>query len=358
MTFNREQPYNDLPPLFPDKSHWETVDVYKQLSNAHRALAELKGRLSAIPNQKIFINTLTLQEAKDSSSIENVFTTNDKLFKAFTSPNVSDPHTTEVLRYGISLVSAFEMIKKKPEFTIDLIEKIYREIKDETDGIRDHQVRVGNAFKTTYTPPCCKTVLVKKMANWFKYSNGDHPIDPLVKLAVLHYQFEAIHPFRDGNGRAGRVLNVLYLTAQHLIDEPVLYLSKYINEYKTKYYKHLQNVTEKGDWETWIIYMLKAVEETAGYTLDKVLAIISLFDDVKEKVQRSASDIYSYELIEVIFTQVYSKYAFLEERKIASRNTASKYLNRLVDLGILEKEKIRNEFIFKNVALYDLFKND
>lgn len=358
MVYNPSEPYNDLPLLFPDEKYWKTIEIYQQTNKANKALAELKGRLSAIPCPKIFINTLSLQEAKDSSSIENIFTTNDKLFKAFTIAHVSDPGTKEVLRYGKALVNAFDLIKKGIDFSIKFLEDIYSNIKDENDGLRDIQVRIGNAFQTVYTPPCCKDILQEKLYNWLEYANNQYDIDPLIVLSVLHYQFEAIHPFKDGNGRTGRVLNVLYLSSQKLLDEPVLYLSKYINEYKGEYYRLLREVTEKQEWQNWIIYMLKAIEETAKYTLNKVLGIIELLEKTQNKIKNDLPDIYSYELVELLFNQVYSKYAFLEERKIASRNTASKYLNKLVEIGILEKEKIGNEFIFKNIELYNLFKDE
>jgi len=356
MAFNPNEPHNELPPLFPEEKYWKTIQVFEWSVKANRALAELKGRLSAIPNPQVFINTLALQEAKDSSAIENIFTTNDKMFKAFTS-SISDPQTKEVLRYGKVLADAFEQVNKKPDFSIELIEKIYRGIKDEKDGIRESRVRVGNSFQTLYTPPAGKDILFKMLVNWLEYANNRHDIEPLIKMAVLHYQFEAIHPFKDGNGRAGRILNVLFLSVNKLLDEPVLYLSRYINEFRSEYYRLLLNVTENQDWQSWIVYMLKAVENTAKYTLDKVLAIIKLMEHTKNKIQKEAHDIYTFELVELLFMQVYAKYAFLEERKIASRNTASKYLNKLVEIGILEKEKIGNEFIFKNIALYDLFRD-
>ncbi|MCF6270227.1 MAG: Fic family protein [Melioribacteraceae bacterium] len=354
--FNPQKPYNSLPLLFPDEKHWKTITIYEQVNKANKALAELKGRLSAIPNPQILINTLSLQEAKDSSSIENIFTTNDKLFKAFTSSSTTDKQTTEVLRYGKSLVDAFKVIKSGTKFSIELIENIYRNIKDETDGIRDFEVYIGNSFETIYTPPCCKDVLVDKLNNWLEYANNKDEIEPLIKLAVLHYQFETIHPFKDGNGRTGRVLNVLLLSSFNLLDEPILYLSKYINEFRREYYMLLQGVTENNEWHNWLIYMLKAVENTAIYTLNKVLGIIDIIEKTKDKIKNDLPEIYSFELIEILFNQVYSKYSFLEENKIASRNTVAKYFTKLVDAKILEKEKIGKELIFKNIALYELIK--
>ncbi len=355
MNYQSNEPYNSLPLLLPEEKFWKTFAVFEQLNLANKALAELKGRISAIPNPRIFIHTLSLQEAKESSAIENVVTTNDKLFKAFTSDRYADPNTKEVLRYGKALTSAFAELKAHNTFSIPFIENIYRNITDEIDGIRDIKVYIGNAFQTVYTPPCCKKKIVEKLNNWIKVANDSSSLDPLIKMAFLHYQFEAIHPFKDGNGRTGRVLNVIYLLNQNLINEPVLYISKYINAYKIQYYNNLKGVTENALWEDWVLYMLKAVEETAKYTLDKVETLIKLFDRTKRILKDKLPEIYSYELLEVLFTQVYCKYTFLVERGIASRNTASKYLNAICDIGILEKEKVGNEFIFKNKELYKLF---
>ncbi len=355
MTFNPEIPYNGLPEILPEAKHWRVVNIYEQASKANRALGELKGRLSSIPNPKIFLNTLALQEAKDSSSIENIFTTYDKLFKAFSVKANGDPNTKEVLRYGKALMDVSQN-KNIDTISIELIESIYRNIKDEKDGIRDFPVYIGNRNTIIYTPPCCKNEIHIKLNNWLSVANSDIPeIDPLIKMAILHYQFEAIHPFKDGNGRTGRIINVLLLSAYGLMNEPILYLSKYINEHRKEYYHLLLDVTKNQNWEGWILYVLRAVEETSKYTLEKVLEIIKLFNDTKEQIQKKAPQIYSYELLEILFTQVYSKYAFLVQRKIASRNTASKYLNELVKIGILEKEKIANEFVFKNTRLYNIF---
>ena len=202
-----------------------------------------------------------------------------------------------------------------------------------------------------------RDVILDKLNNLISVANSkSDEIDPLIKMAILHYQFEAIHPFKDGNGRTGRVINVLLLSAYGLLYDPVLYLSKYINEHKSDYYRLLMGVTENNNWEDWILFMLKAVEKTSKYTLGKIFNIIKLFNDTKEKMQGEAQEIYSFELLETLFTQVYCKYSFLIEKGIASRNTASKYLNRLVEIGILEKEKVKSEFIFKNKGLYEILK--
>ncbi len=356
MKFNHNKPYNNLSLLPPDKKHWENIEIYKVLSEARAALAELKGRTPVIPNPMMLINTLVLQEAKDSSSIENIFTTSDKLYKAFASSKPEpDPHTKEVIRYRKATLDAWNQLKKK-NISISLLENIFNQIKEPEgkSGIRDEVVYIGNAFKTVYTPPCCNEVITAKLENWVDYANNDDGTDPLIKMAILHYQFEAIHPFFDGNGRTGRVMNVLFISKKDLLDEPVLYLSKYMNEFKNDYYRLLREVTEKGNWTEWIIFMLKAVKETSKYTLKKVNSIFDLYQSTQDKVKNEAKNIYSYELIELLFSQPYCKISFLVNAGIASRNTASKYLNTLVDMEILTKEQSGNEILYLNKYLYKL----
>lgn len=348
------EPYNELPLLPPSQEVWEQIEVYKVLAEARAALAELKGRCPVIPNPYMLINTLVLQEAKDSSSIENIFTTSDKLYRAFASSMVAaDPQTKEVLRYRQALLTAWENLKEA-DFSISIIENIYHEIKEKDDGVRDREVYIGNAFETIYTPPCCKDVLIEKLNNWIDFAKSDDAIDPLIKMAILHYQFEAIHPFSDGNGRTGRVLNVLFLSKLELLDFPILYLSKYINTYKSDYYRLLREVTTSEKWTEWIIYILTSIKETAVYTLKKVNAIYELFQQTLQKVQKDTPDVYSYELVSLLFEQPYCKIAFLVDRDIASRNTASKYLGELVKIGILKKEQSGSESLYVNQKLYQL----
>lgn len=348
------KPYNELPLLPPDKKVWEKIEVYKILAEARAALAELKGRCPVIPNPFMLINTLVLQEAKDSSSIENIFTTSDKLYKAFASSTVAaDPQTKEVLRYRQALLTAWNEIQQS-DISIDIIESIYRQIKEKKDGVRDSQVFVGNAFKTIYTPPCCRDLLIQKLKNLIDFAEVEKETDPLIKLTLMHYQFEAIHPFTDGNGRTGRVLNVLYISKWGLLDQPVLYLSKYINTYKNDYYRLLRDVTENNNWTEWIIYMLTAVKETAVFTLNKVNAIYRLFLSTIEKIKNEAPEVYSFELVSLLFEQPYCKIGFVVEAGIASRNTASKYLGKLVEIKVLEKEQAGNEALFLNKNLYSI----
>jgi len=354
MSFTANKPYNDLPLLPPKPEKWETLEIYRQLAKARAALAELKGRAPVIPNPKMLINTLVLEEAKNSSSIENVFTSTDKLYKAFSSSTVEpDPQTKEVLRYRHALWNTWNRANKEG-LSIDLIEEIYKTIKKSKDGIRNDEVYIGNQFEVLYTPPSGKKILQKKLKNWLDFAENRDEIDPLIKMAILHYQFEAIHPFTDGNGRTGRVLNVLFISLQNLLDQPILYLSKYINENKNDYYRLLREVTEKDIWSAWILYILKAITETAIFTLNKINAINELFNKTLELVKTKKPKIYSYELVELLFYQPYCKISFLVDAGIASRNTASKYLNELKELGILKPEQAGNETLFLNVELLKL----
>lgn len=355
MAFQRDIPYNGLPLLPPASNAWETIAVYKKLSEARAALAELKGRLPVIPNPLMLINTLVLQEAKDSSTIENIVTSNDQLFKAFSSSkSTSDPATKEVLRYREALWKAYTDIHSSNDFSVERAVAIFKTITNNSEGVRKKQVWIGNPAQLVYTPPEPGKILEEKLHNWFQFAANDRTVDPLIKMAMMHYQFEAIHPFSDGNGRTGRILNILYLGVEHLLDLPVLYLSKYILEYRNDYYRSLREVTENNNWEGWILYMLEAVKQTSTVTLMKVNAIYQHYVDTIQKVKNEGADIYSRELIEVIFSQPYCKIAILEEKNIASRNTASKYLHRLEELGILEPDMSGRETLYKNIGLLDI----
>lgn len=358
MNFQKDQPYNNLPFLPPDVNIWETIDVYKKLAEARAALSELKGRLPVIPNPLMLVNTLVLQEAKDSSTIENIFTTNDELYKAFSlSASVINPAAKEVLRYREALWNAFSKLNSDSDLSIELSVDIFKTITGKDEGIRSVQVFIGSSTSVVYTPPEPGSILTEKLNNWFDVLRNNKSIDPLIKMTMLHYQFEAIHPFSDGNGRTGRILNVLFLCSEKLIDLPVIYLSKYILQNKNDYYRLIRNVTENGEWTNWILYMLEAVKQTAAITLNKVNSIFESYLSVIDKVKSEAPDIYSHELIEVIFNQPYCKIAILEEKKIASRNTASKYLRRLESLGILEAEQVGRETLYKNKILIGILSN-
>jgi len=352
MSYSKDQPYNELLLIPPDTSVLDKLTIYKKLAEARAALAELKGRLPVIPNPLMLINTLVLQEAKDSSTIENIFTTNDKLYKAMSSTSASDPATKEVLRYREALWSSFTKLTNRDNFSLQMAIDIFRMITKKDEEIRTVQVYIGSRSHVVYTPPEPGPVLKEKLDNWFDVALNDNSIDPLLKLAILHYQFEAIHPFTDGNGRTGRIFNVLYLCLENLIDLPVLYLSKYILDNKNEYYSLLKEVTENNNWEEWILYILEAVKNTSLFTLKKVNAIYDIYLSTIEKVKAEVGDIYSRELVEVIFSQPYCKISILQEKNIASRNTASKYLRKLEKIGILKSENVGREILYKNVLLY------
>lgn len=307
-----------------------------------------------IPNPTVLVNTIILQEAKDSSTIENIVTTTDKLYRALASPkNNIDSATKEVLRYREALWTTYNQLKSGTSFDKSVVVKIFQTITTLTETFRARQVYIGSEAAVVYTPPAPHKI-AEKIDNWFDFALQQNSIDPLIKLAVLHYQFEAIHPFTDGNGRTGRILNALLLCHYHLLDLPILYLSKYILENKGDYYRLLREVTENQNWHEWILYMLESIEQTALYTLQKVNAIFELFSQVRESVEKNAPEIYSYELIELLFSQPYCKIAFLVEKNIASRNTASKYLNKLTEMKILQPHQEGTENIYIHTDLYKI----
>ena len=262
------------------------------------------------------------------------------------------------MRYREALWNSFNKLHTSDDFSIELAEEIFRTVTGKEENVRTVQVFIGNANQVVYTPPEPGAILFQKLENWFYTAINNKEIDPLLKLAILHYQFEAIHPFSDGNGRTGRILNVLLLCLENLLDLPVLYLSKYILENKNDYYRLLKEVTETDNWENWILYILEAVKTTSVFTLQKVNAIFDSYTETIKKVKSLAGDIYSHELLEVIFSQPYCKISILEEKKIASRNTASKYLKKLEEIGVLDSEQVGREVLYKNVALYDILSNE
>src|ERR1017187_772582 len=270
---DRSVPWNNLPLLPIDKEIYYTVEILEQLANSRVALAKLQGRSAAIPNQGVLINSLSVQEAKASSAIENIFTTDDELYKAYSEQGSDEPQhgaPKEILRYREALWAGHEYMQKKTGFDVDYFIRIFREIKETTDTIRSPTasiiIRQGgsgpNAGKVIYTPPRGKGIIEEKLNNLLEFINDDkeYPVDPILKMAIAHYQFEAIHPFRDSNGRTGRIFNIHFLTQKGLLDLPILYLSRYIIDNKDDYYSLLSGVSQRGGWQSWIRYMLKAVE--------------------------------------------------------------------------------------------------
>jgi Fic family protein len=358
MGFDPQIPYNDLP-LLPPGADVETKVVLKKGITAGRALAELKGLGATIPNQALLVNSLILQEAKASSEIENIITTNDALFRAYTAKTSQvDPATKEVLRYREALWEGYNTLKERPVLSTNLFVHIVQTIRENQTGIRRMPgTTIANAVtgEILYTPPEGEAVIRDKLKNLEDFIHGGDDLDPLIKLALVHYQFEAIHPFSDGNGRTGRIINILFLILHGLLDLPVLYLSKSIIERKNDYYRLLRQVTEQGLWEPWILYVLKAVEDTAVFTRERILAIRALMIETMERSRKELpARVYSMELIELLFRQPYTKGQFLVDAGIAQRKTAAEYLKELEKIGVLKAMRIGKETLYLNVRLYDL----
>lgn len=358
MHFDPLKPYNELP-LLPPQTELESKEILKKAISANRALAELKGTGDLIPNQSMLINSIPLQEARASSEIENIITTNDKLFQAAAVTSASDPATKEVLYYRTALKNGFDMLQKRP-ISVNLMIGICRTLKNREVDIRKvpgttlSNPATGEVY---YTPPEGERVIREKLDNLESYIHQEDGLDPLIKMAVMHYQFEAIHPFHDGNGRTGRILNILFLVEKDLLKIPVLYLSRYIIENKNQYYRLLRDVTAKQAWEPWVLYMLAAIEKTAAWTCAKIKAIRDLLEEtVIYSKENLPGSVYSRELIDLIFVQPYCKIAYLVEAGIAERKTASVYLKNLEEIGLLRSSQIGREKIYINPKLIELLK--
>lgn len=360
MAWQPNQSYNQLPPLPPAQESTETLDILKACIPARAALAELKQAGELMPNQALLINLLPLLEAKDSSEIENIVTTTDKLFQYSQEDQGADPATKEALRYRKALYEGFLQLQRKPLCTNTAVE-ICCTLKGVDMGIRKVPgTIIGNhaTGETIYTPPVGEEVIRNLLTNWENYLHADDDTDPLIKMAVSHYQFEAIHPFHDGNGRTGRIVNVLYLIEQHLLTLPILYLSRYIVQHKNDYYRLLTQVTRTGDWQEWIIFMLKGVEQVSSWTCAKITAMRRLVTQTEDYVRQELPKIYSHELVQTIFEQPYCRISNLVDKAIAKRQTASNYLKQLVEIGVLQEKAIGNEKLFLNPRLLRLMTSD
>ena len=364
MAFDPAKPYNALPAL-PPGVELESRAVLKACIAARAAVAELKAVGQLIPNQGVLINTIPLLEAQASSEIENIVTTTDQMFLFDgVSEGEADPATKEALRYRTALWEGYQALKTRPLSTNTAVQ-ICRAIKGvDMDIRRTPGTTLSNdrTRQVIYTPPEGESLLREKLANWEQWMHGTLPgsaeVDPLVRMAAGHYQFEAIHPFTDGNGRTGRVINLLYLVEQGLLDIPVLYLSRHILRNKAEYYSGLQSITETGAWEPWLLYMLSGVAETARWTMHKVLAVRGLLEETTERMRRDASQIYSRELAELVFVRPYCRITHVVEAGLAKRQTASVYLKQLAAIGILREHKVGREKLFLNPAFMDLLKRD
>jgi Fic family protein len=347
-------------PMLPPNADIETKTVLRQSAKANRVLAELKGYADTIPNKHILINAIMVSEAKDSSAIENIITTHDDLYKAISDASGASFAAKEVVSYRTALWFGYEQVKVRKMLTTNMIVEIQEKIEKNRAGIRKLPGTVlmnEKTGETIYTPPSGEDEIRTILGNLEKYVNEDiGDIDPLIKLAVIHYQFESIHPFYDGNGRTGRIINILYLVLKGLLDCPVLYLSSFIIRNKTAYYKLLQEVRTKGDWEAWIIYILTGIEETAGETLRIVKKINREIETMSAEIKEKLPKLYSKELIDLLFYEFYTKIFYIEKGLSVSRKTAVNYLRVLEKEGFLISEKIGKERIYQNKRLYDLIR--
>lgn len=354
--FNREIPYNDLP-LLPPKADIETKKILRKTISAGRALAQLNGTLLNLPNPTLFLDTIYLQEAKASSEVENIITTNDELYKSFVADRkVENSATKEVLSYKEALWLGLEQLNKKPFITTNLCVSIVQCIKQNTASIRNTP---GTTLSNTkgeviYTPPSGEKVIRKKLANLEKFINEDETIDPLIKMALMHYQLEAIHPFSDGNGRTGRILLLLYLKLSGLLDTPAIYLSEYIIKNKANYYKCLRGVTESNDWENYILYMLDLIEETSKKGLERLNKITTTMEKTAEEIKQKLPKIYSKDLLEILFRLPYTKRQHLIDESIGNPKTVGNYLQTLEENGFLKSVKVGKEKLYLNKQLLEI----
>lgn len=352
-SFNKNKPYNSLP-LLPPKSNLETPSILKKVITASRALASLNGAITNLPNPQLFLDTIHLQEAKASSEIENIITTNDNLYKSIVSDKKFDnPETKEVVSYKNALWYGLEQLSSKPFITTNLCINIMQRIKANTSSIR---VTTGTTLSNTkgeviYTPPEGEDVIREKLSNLEQFINTDESLDPLIKMALIHYQFEAIHPFSDGNGRTGRILLLLYLKQAKLLDIPAIYLSEYIINHKAEYYSRLKLVTEQADWENWVLYMLDMVESTAKKGLERMSLIIKSMESMAEEIKSSFPKVYSKDLIELLYKLPYTKRQHLIDEGIGSPKTVGMYLTTLENHGLLKSIKVGKEKLYLNYKL-------
>lgn len=359
MAYNKDIPYNDLPDL-PPVTFTESNELLRHLAKASRYLGELNGLCESLPDPSLLINTIVLQESKDSSAIENIVTTQDELYKAATEEGSTNHAAKEVLSYREALYVGLRKMQSQENLLLSstLIE-IVQTIKQNDSGIRKTP---GTALKNAitgsviYTPPCCEDEIREKLTALETFINDSEnsELDPLIKMALIHYQFEAIHPFGDGNGRTGRILNALYLSQQKLLTQPVLYLSSYVVKYKTEYYQLLKDVTEDGNWTDWVMFMLTAVIETAQLTTGKIRAMLMLREEMEVSIKEILGSSFNYDLLQLLFTMPYLKIELLERKQLAHRQTAASWLKKLVASNILSPQKMGRSTYYVNYKLMDL----
>lgn len=363
---DRNAPWNDLPLLPIKEELYRTIEIVEKLGDAKAALARLQGRSAVIPNQGLLINTISLQEAKISSEIENIFTTDDELYKAFSDKNHETTGASkEVLRYREALWSGYNYLIENGQFDQQYFIKVFQEVKQTKDGIRpdfsNTTIKQGgttpNAGQVIYTPPKGHDLITRQLSNLTNFLNDDEQfkIDLLLKMAIGHYQFEAIHPFRDGNGRTGRIFNINYLTSKNLLDVPILFLSRYILDHKDSYYSGLSGVSQRGNWEDWLLFMMRAVEYTSNITFHKINEIVSAKDSIVDYVTKDKRKFKNPgQLIEILFKQPLTKVKHLVDAGMYAENTAREYLNRLCEMNVLEKKEMEGHHYYLNLELYKI----
>ena len=349
-----------LPLPIMNIEQWETRAVLKKSAEAHRYLAELKGIAASIPNEAILINTLSLQEAKDSSEVENIVTTHDELYKAnLFEEVVTNPATKEVQDYAFALKQGFENVRKQKIIRLDDILSVQQHLEHNNAGLRKlpgTDLKNARTGEVIYTPPQHADDIAELMDNLVQYINDDTlcDADPLVKMAIIHHQFESIHPFYDGNGRTGRIINILYLVAQDLLNLPVLYLSRFIIQNKADYYQKLQDVRDSGNWEPWFLYILKGIVDTAKNTIQLIAEMKVLMSEYKHRMRSDLTKIYSQDLLNNLFNHPYTKIEFVMDDLGVTRITATKYLEQLVEHNFLKKHKVGRVNYYMNQPLCDI----
>ena len=345
-------------PKLPLGIDLETKEILKQVNLANKALAELKGVAHTIPNEGVLINSLVIQEAKESSEVENIVTTHDSIYKVLTESGYKDESAKEVVDYRSAIWRGFEKKKEKGFISTNVLVELQGMIEHNKAGVRKNpgtKLVNSKTGEVIYTPPQEEKEIRDLLKNLEDYINkNDDEVDPLIKMALVHYQFESIHPFYDGNGRTGRILNVLYLVLNNLLDSPILYLSNYINKNKEQYYKLFTEFRENDNYEDWVIYILKGIEETSKNTIELIKLIQNEMKSYKQEFIEKLPKIYSDELLDSLFFEVYTRINYIEDRCDVTRQTAATYLNSLVDAGLLEFEKVGRESIYKNTRLINL----
>lgn len=358
LYINMPTPLTKFP--IPNESELESVQILKGLARAHRYLAELKGVAKTIPNEGMLISTLTMQEAKDSSAIENIITTHDELFKVTVLKGEKvNQAAKEVENYRAALRESYRQTRDSGLIRVNDILQMQAIIEPDRAGIRKIPgTIIGNAEtgEVVYTPPQHPDEIIELLDNLVTYINDDQlsELDPLIKMALIHHQFESIHPFYDGNGRSGRIINILYLVKNDLLDLPILYLSRYIVRTKTEYYRLLQSVRDENDWQSWVLYIIKGIEETAKETIEFINQIRTLVLETKRRMRSDLPKIYSQDLLNNLFFHPYTKVQFVVDQLGVSRITATRYLNQLAEHGFVSKHKMGRTNFYVNEPLLRL----